>query len=853
MKGNGDIVEQYVTLLHRHSRPVIVVLLLCTALMGYGLTMADEGFVIAGFDPDSPEADANEFIETHFGSEDDKVVTVVVLRDESGDDTALSRSALIESLELQSAINDVETIENTLVDEHPITSLATVVTDVALREEGSDPANASIDDRIAILEDLDDEAVTDLTAMVIEDDEDALRQLLPLEFESVDRGAEAQLAIVTHDRGVQGEEDLPPELVEAQVAIADLAESTDGSYDTFAFGPGIVDERSTQATGESFALLGPIALVLVLLLLIVAYRDVFDILLSLLGIVMVLIWMGGFIGWLDIQFTQILIAVPFLLIGLSIDYGLHVVMRYREERAKAGSSVSGATILGLTGVIIAIGATTVTTSIGFFSNLTSDIGSIADFGLLSGLGIIGAFVIFGAFLPALKFEVEALLESRGFTRSKRAFGTGGITASILGIGAQAAKRAPALVLAFVLLLSLAGGYGAVNVDTSIDQRDFLPDDRPGWMEYVPEPFQPGQYAIKEHAAYLDRTFAGASMDSQVDILIEGDITEPSAFNAIEDAGEHVGTQPVTVTFASGDAAVQTPLDQITLIAQDNETVASALNDADSTGDDRPDQELTALLDAAYAADSSAMGEFVLRTDGGEYEAARIDVTTRGDARGGDVLDQMRASASIADDHPALSAIATGPLILLEVSQDDVLSTLITTFSLTMVLVGIFLCLLFGRQHRSYSLGLITMIPVVAALSWILGLMYLLDIPYNSETAIITAIAIGIGVDFAIHISERFVQERDLTDDATTALNRTVEGTGGALLACAMTTVVGFGILALTLIPSLQRFGIVTGVTIAFAWVSSVLVLPSLLVLWDRYLATDAVRGTSTTVEQETRY
>ncbi|MDZ7731399.1 MAG: MMPL family transporter [Natrialbaceae archaeon] len=105
-------------------------------------------------------------------------------------------------------------------------------------------------------------------------------------------------------------------------------------------------------------------------------------------------------------------------------------------------------------------------------------------------------------------------------------------------------------------------------------------------------------------------------------------------------------------------------------------------------------------------------------------------------------------------------------------------------------------------------------------------------PYNSDTAIITALAIGIGVDFAIHIAERYVQERG-TVEPIVALERTVRGTGGALLASAMTTVAGFGILALTLVPSLQRFGIVTGLTIAFAWAASVLVLPSLLVLWER--------------------
>ena len=221
---------------------------------------------------------------------------------------------------------------------------------------------------------------------------------------------------------------------------------------------------------------------------------------------------------------------------------------------------------------------------------------------------------------------------------------------------------------------------------------------------------------------------------------------------------------------------------------------------------------------------------------------RMTITVRADAPAADVLAEMRGVAAVADEPAGVTAIATGETLVLELVQEEVLASLVTTFAITLVLVGTFLSLVFGRRHGTYSLGAVTMLPVLFALSWILGAMYVLGLPYNSETAIITGIAIGIGVDFAIHIAERFVQERGRLADPHLALVATVTGTGGALLASAMTTIAGFGILALTLIPSLQRFGIVTAVTIAFSWVASVLVLPSLLVVWDRYVGVDAETG-----------
>ena len=68
-----------------------------------------------------------------------------------------------------------------------------------------------------------------------------------------------------------------------------------------------------------------------------------------------------------------------------------------------------------------------------------------------------------------------------------------------------------------------------------------------------------------------------------------------------------------------------------------------------------------------------------------------------------------------------------------------------------------------------------------------------------------------------------------------ALEATITGSGGALLGSAATTAAGFGVLALTLAPSLQRFGLVTGLSIDYAFVACLTVLPRLLVLRKRLL------------------
>jgi predicted RND superfamily exporter protein len=160
----------------------------------------------------------------------------------------------------------------------------------------------------------------------------------------------------------------------------------------------------------------------------------------------------------------------------------------------------------------------------------------------------------------------------------------------------------------------------------------------------------------------------------------------------------------------------------------------------------------------------------------------------------------------------------------------------------------FLMVTYRITEGSATLGAVTLLPVVLSVSWILGTMYLVDIPFNILTGMITSLTVGLGVAYSIHLSERYNQELERTGSVWTAMERAVTGTGGALLGSAATTVGGFGTLAFAILPPLQQFGIITGLTIIYAFLASVLVLPSLLVVWTRYFGPeDAVVESSSTV------
>ena len=107
-------------------------------------------------------------------------------------------------------------------------------------------------------------------------------------------------------------------------------------------------------------------------------------------------------------------------------------------------------------------------------------------------------------------------------------------------------------------------------------------------------------------------------------------------------------------------------------------------------------------------------------------------------------------------------------------------------------------------------------PIVLVLIWVLGTMTLLGIPYNVVTALITALSIGIGVDYTIHIIHRYEREFANLRDPAAAARRTLATTGSALLGSALTTALGFGVLFFSSLAPFQQFGLVMAITIAYA-------------------------------------
>ena len=158
------------------------------------------------------------------------------------------------------------------------------------------------------------------------------------------------------------------------------------------------------------------------------------------------------------------------------------------------------------------------------------------------------------------------------------------------------------------------------------------------------------------------------------------------------------------------------------------------------------------------------------------------------------------------------------------------TSILGTILAALAILVIFFWITEGRP----ALGFIAVGPIVLVLIWVLGTMTLLGIPYNVVTALITALSIGIGVDYTIHIIHRYEREFANLRDPAAAARRTLATTGSALLGSALTTALGFGVLFFSSLAPFQQFGLVTAITIAYALIAAVIVVPPTMILWAAY-------------------
>lgn len=560
-------------------------------------------------------------------------------------------------------------------------------------------------------------------------------------------------------------------------------------------------------------------------------RSAADTAVTLIAIVLAITWMNGvgalagpkYLG-LIADFNPMLQILPILLIGLGVDYSIHLTTRYREEVGE-GATVTEGVGRAIHTVGIALVLATLTTMVGFLTNFVSPVPALKDFGILAAVGIGASFVLMLTFVPAVRLLLDRAGERKGTlgfnephddTKDR-------LLPALIGKTSALAERIPVITLVAALILGGVGAWGTSQLETSFSFTDFVPRDNP----------------LLDTINLLSDEFGGGFGETTQVLIKADDLATPQAHNALAASYGNMSDTTNVLQFA-GFPSAESPLSVIGALVNP-ESPSFAPEVAKLAGQAGLSQDLTVsdgadvagLYDAVLAADPS-LAQYLHKSADGSYDAALFTVTTQAGETGAVQLGEDLTADFMPVVDAGGTAVATSEGIISGVVVEALQSSQARSLAITIFAAMLILVLNFWIESRRPLLGVITILPVALIVLWTFGAMYLSGIPFGPVTATISALAIGIGVPYTIHITHRFQEDRVRFATPEEAIQSTTKHTGGALAGSAFTTIAGFGILVTSSTVPFQQFGAVTVYAIAFALISAVLVLPSMLVLWDRW-------------------
>ena len=644
---------------------------------------------------------------------------------------------------------------------------------------------------------------------------------LATDFNPTSASASASITVISHDVPAGFSDS---DLQTIQTTIRSIAADQPGELT--AFGSGVVNAETANVIGDSLTIVMPVVVLLLLLFLIIAYRDPIDLALGLLSLLMTVIWTFGFLGLSGIPFNQQMITVPVLLLAVGVDFGIHIINRYREETV-AGYEATAAMREANNQLLIAFIIVTVTTVFGFGANVVSDLTPIRNIGIASGVGIIFTFLIFGLFLPAAKLEVDKLRAAYGVPEFNSApiSSEDSALGKLLTLPAQASQYAP---VAFVAVLLVTGGltaaYGS-GVDTSFETEDFLPpEEQPDYVTGLPEPFAPSEYTVTETLNLLEDRFS-TNQDQSVKLYVQGNFEENHALEALAEPNDDA-----TGSLAVGEGGTARPTSIVTVMqsyADEDPEFARLIARNDVNDNGIPDRNLGRIYDALFASPAGDRAEQYLTPS---RQSAQVEYAIDAEASQGEAAADARAFAT----EFRYETTATGQLVVFDAVTDVIFTSAIQGLIIAMVLTGLFLIIAYAVLEGKPLLGIVNLFPILIAIAFLLGTMRYLGISLNALTGTILSISIGLGIAYSVHATHRFVDEYNAGADGYESMIITLSGTGGALLGSMLTTSLGTGALALAITPVLGDFGLLMAISVVYSFVFTVIALPPAVLLWERY-------------------
>lgn len=527
----------------------------------------------------------------------------------------------------------------------------------------------------------------------------------------------------------------------------------------------------------------PIAFLLIALVLFFGLRSVRGVVLPLLTATISVIWVIGIMALLGSEMSMVSNNIPIILLAIGTAYSIHVLNRIDQVKENRNAAIRIA-MVSVTIPVILAALTTITGFVSFIFG--SYLTMIRDFGVYTALGTFISLLLSLFFIPALlsSFSWSNKSSPADAVETGKSYFTDFL---IFPLQKLLYKHTKGILYAWIIM-TLASIGGIFLIQRNVDIRNYF---RKGNPTRVAEDI-------------MTTKFGGTK---PIFVLFKGDIQSPEVLNTMLLTEEYMKKSPgVTNTQSVADLIVE---------------INAALGEGRKIPDEKDKiEQLWFLLDG-----NESMKKFV---SANQDEAVIISKFMLPENKSKIEFDKYMKQFISKHSTPSCTIQITG-MPFIDVTMDR---SLINSQLGSLSIAILFVIIIVGGILRSFKAGIFAAIPIVSTILILFGVMGYTGIPLNIATVLVASIAMGIGIDYSIHVITHFNDSLKNGAIIYQALEDTIGISGKAIIINVISVSAGFLVLLFSEMVPLQYFGLLIFLSMVGSGLAALTLLPVILILAD---------------------
>lgn len=582
----------------------------------------------------------------------------------------------------------------------------------------------------------------------------------------------------------------------------------------YANGSLIIEKFMDDFVKSDLSLYMPMVLLIVIITFYLNFRSLRGVVLPALTVIIGAIWTMGLMGHLGIKVSLLVSILPPLLIAIGSSYSIHMFNQYMHELPTIADKEKESALLHcMTHISVTILLATVTTMISFLTLSISQVTSLRDFGMFAAAGSFFATLAAFILIPASLSLLKPLRSERFYGKQK----LNPIVEKIIQTLAHLSLNRAKTVVSLFSLIFLIGLIGLVSV---------RPETAPMYN------FRDDSY-IRKSDDRLGQLFHGTfANDLIIDSGKAGGVKDPEFLNFVEkirdwaELPEQEEKYNILLTVSFNDfikrmhMAFYNDNPDYFAIPESREQISDYLeifSGEDKNSDGRPDS-FEAYVDAEYR-----RVNLIIRTGSTEERLFSTAVNRAIEVR---VDEYMRSIDNPADNPNGYTWFMAGAGINISILADYIIESQLTSVILSLIIISFLVFVLFRSGRASF----VSIVPISFGIAVVYGLMGYLDIPLDIPKAILSSVAIGIGIDDTIHFMKTLSHHLKANLSLDEAIEKTYHEAGVAITYTSLALIFGFSILTLSHFKPIFFLGMLVAAVMLATTLGALLFLPAIIKL-----------------------